>query len=373
MDAKQLYMAINDIDEKLIEGANISMSTQNKTNIKTFSKKTWVKWAAAAACFVVCLGLGAITLNMTGMGSYDMNYATTESATQSPMAAPESMEYAAETEMMIEEATYDMAAKDDAGAIAGNSLTTSGTGKTAQHGLKIVYRYDAQIETRDFDATVELLKTLSEKHGGYIEYSDLSAGTYYGSDVSEQDNYPRYAYYNFRVPVENYDAFIAELTANQNITHSSESADDITSYYIDTEARLEALYDQEQRIIDLAEQTTNINDLLIAEQQLSQVRYEIENFERQKSSMDDQVSFTYISVGIDEITTPSIATGDSFLVVLGDAVMGSLVGVVDFFKNVLIVVIYAVPYLAIAFIGLVIIKKIVKSKKAKHAKQNKED
>ncbi len=372
MDAEKLFMAINDIDNRLIEGANTAMKQNNDNKIKVVKNKSWVKWTAMAAGLVVCLGLGAATLAMTGMigfNSYESyDYATAESAPQYAMEAPE-MEM-----MMADEAVYDT---DTAGSStknmvdSGSVTTTSNTSSPSQHGLKIVYRYDANIETRDFDVSIELIEQLCEKYGGYIENSDLSAGKYYDFENPETERQnPRYAYYNFRVPVENYNAFIDELSSSQNITRSSEYADDITSYYVDTEARLAALMEQEQRILVLAQQAENISDLLVAEQQLSEVRYQIENYERQKQSMDDQVNFTYISVGIDEVSQPSISAGDSFFVVMGDAVRGSLVGVVDFFKNAVVVVIYAIPYMVLAFIAFVIIKKIVKNKRAKKNKQD---
>ena len=62
----------------------------------------------------------------------------------------------------------------------------------------------------------------------------------------------RYARYVMRVPAAQYAAFLAAAGEAGSVAHQSEQAEDITREYVDTEARLETLRAQRDRLEELA-------------------------------------------------------------------------------------------------------------------------
>ena len=98
----------------------------------------------------------------------------------------------------------------------------------------------------------------------------------------------------------------------------SESAENITSSYIDVQARLSALEAQRDRLNALADQAETTADLLEIESQLSDVQYQLENYTRQLRSMDQQVSYSTVDIYLREVATLT-PTGVTFGERIADA------------------------------------------------------
>lgn len=100
------------------------------------------------------------------------------------------------------------------------------------------------MESTDFDAARDTLLAAVDDCGAWMEYSSLSG------DAKDHD---RYAYYTVRVPVENYRTFLAAVGEAGSVLDLSETAENITSSYIDVQARLSALEAQRERLNALAD------------------------------------------------------------------------------------------------------------------------
>ena len=156
------------------------------------------------------------------------------------------------------DAAYDSAAGAANSSIVPEELPDS-TDETSQ---KISYNADINIESTDFDAARDTLLAAVDDCGAWMEYSSLSG------DAKDHD---RYAYYTVRVPVENYRTFLAAVGEAGSVLDLSETAENITSSYIDVQARLSALEAQRDRLNELADQAETTADLLEIESQLSDV------------------------------------------------------------------------------------------------------
>ena len=160
-----------------------------------------------------------------------------------------------------------LATADGGGAA---TLTPQATGESAR---KIIYNADLSLESTDFDAARTALTDAVEAHGGYISYSDLSGS------AEDQD---RYSHYTVRIPADSYRAFLEAVSGAANVLSVSESAEDITSEYIDVEARIASLENQRSRLNELADTAETTADLLEIESQLSDVQYQLESYTRQR-------------------------------------------------------------------------------------------
>ena len=123
-------------------------------------------------------------------------------------------------------------------------------------------------------------QTLAGFLGGYVEQSDLGRGL---------------ASITMRVPVTRFDEAIARLGALGRVTDRSERGDDVSAQFSDLEARLRNLSAQEGVLQDLMRQARSIPDTITVQQQLSQVRGEIEQLTGQRNLLDNQSSLATVS------------------------------------------------------------------------------
>ena len=199
-------------------------------------KKRIARITAALCAAALLAGCGS------SIGSNDGGYYATEAAPQESYA------------------NYDsVAGSVDSGLVPENAAEAA-TGETAQ---KIIYNASLSMESTDFDTTREALMTAVEANGAWLESTSL-----YGTEK----DHDRTDDYTVRVPVGSYRAFLAAVGDAGSVLNISESAENITSSYIDVQARLSALEAQRDRLNALADQAETTADLLEIESQLSDVQ-----------------------------------------------------------------------------------------------------
>ena len=255
------------------------------------------------------------------------------------------------TESPSAEGAYDTAAGAANSSIVPEELPDS-TDETAQ---KIIYNADINMESTDFDAARDTLLAAVDDCGAWMEYSSLSG------DAKDHD---RYAYYTVRVPVENYRTFLAAVGEAGSVLDLSETAENITSSYIDVQARLSALEAQRERLNALADQAETTADLLEIESQLSDVQYQLENYTRQLKNMDQQVSYSTVDIRLSEVATLT-PTGVTFGERIADAFGGGWDAFVGFLQGLVIALVYLWPVLLIAVAVVFILRKVWKKRPKK--------
>ena len=257
------------------------------------------------------------------------------------------------------ESTNDNAAYDSAAGAANSSIVPEelpdSTDETAQ---KIIYNADINMESTDFDAARDTLLAAVDDCGAWMEYSSLSG------DAKDHD---RYAYYTVRVPVENYRTFLAAVGEAGSVLDLSETAENITSSYIDVQARLSALEAQRDRLNELADQAETTADLLEIESQLSDVQYQLENYTRQLKSMDQQVSYSTVDIRLSEVATLT-PTGTTFGERVVDAFADGWRGFVVFLQGFVLAVIYLWPVLLVVGIIVALAVTLTKRRRKNHPK-----
>ena len=226
------------------------------------------------------------------------------------------------------------------------------TDETAQ---KIIYNASLSMESTDFDTTREALMTAVEANGAWLESTSL-----YGTEK----DHDRTADYTVRVPVGSYRAFLAAVGDAGSVLNISESAENITSSYIDVQARLSALEAQRDRLNALADQAETTADLLEIESQLSDVQYQLESYTCQLRSMDQQVSYSTVDIHLREVATLT-PTGVTFGERIADAFGGGWDAFVGFLQGLVIALVYLWPVLLIAVAVVFILRKVWKKRPKK--------
>ena len=281
---------------------------------------------AALAAAALLAGCGSIS-------SKDGGYYTTEAAAQ-------------------ESYNYDSAAGGTDSSLMPANVAEAATDETAQ---KIIYNASLSMESTDFDAARETLMAAVEANDAWMESTSV-----YGTEK----DHDRSADYTVRVPVDNYRAFLAAVGEAGSVRNVSENAENITSSYIDVQARLTALEAQRTRLNELADQAETTADLLEIESQLSDVQYQLENYTRQLRNMDQQVSYSTVDIYLEEVATLT-PTGVTFPERIADAFGGGWDAFVGFVQGLVIALVYLWPVVLIAVVVVFILRKVWKKRPKK--------
>lgn len=310
----------------------------------------WILFLLAGLILVASVGCAKSAKDMSpARGDYPME----EAAAPMPQEAPAVDGDFGFSNGEAEKTSYDEgAATDTAGADYGNKI------------IKTAYM---NMETYDFDETLQKMQDLLKGMGGYVESSNVS-----GQSLQTDGYVRRYAHFECRVPEASYESFINSVGSLGNVTNSSEGGQDISYQYMDTEARLTSLQVQEERLLSILEKAEKIEDVIALEQELSRVRYQIESMEGQLRQWDNLVSFSRVSVDINEVTeyTDITEEPDTLWERIGDTMRRSLKSLVNFLETVLVVLTAVLPFLllfgVIALIVVLIVRAATKKQRALH-------
>ena len=277
-----------------------------------------------------------------------------------------------------EEAKYEMLAEEPAAAEV-ESVTTAGYDSAdavsydesvSDYTAKIIYSASLCIQTTEFDEAVAALERMTASFGGFVERSDVSGDISYEADGSTRV-VNRWGYYTLRVPCGRFEEFLTQTQGLGNVLSSSKYAENVTSTYTDYEARLSSLYTQEDRLLSMLEQSEDVDSLIALEQRLADVRYEIESIERNLRNLDMQISYSTVSVDLQEVEvyTPTAPVQRTFGEKLSDAFASGWRGFTRGIQSFVIGMAEALPALIILIVlvaaAIIVVRRIIKKRRAK--------
>lgn len=242
-------------------------------------------------------------------------------------------------------------------------------GKDINANRKLIRNASLDIQTKEFEKTISEITTYTSKIGGYVEKSTENGYSYdyYGSRNSSL---------TVRIPAEKFDDFINQISELAKITSKNITVDDITSNYIDTESRIKALKAEQSALMSILEKASSVSETLEIYDKLSDVNYRLENYEAQLKSYDQQVSYSTITISIDEVERVTPTTDEGFFSEIKNKLKDNLYSIGSGFKSFAIWFISSIPYIliwaAVITVVIIILKKIkkkIKSKKKKNIEE----
>lgn len=263
-----------------------------------------------------------------------------------------------------EEANYDTGevaayAEEAAGSTANGEVNES----AQSSNRKLIKNVNLSVETKEYDSLMVNLENEIKNLGGYIESMDAYNGNSYYTTEG------RYATIVARIPAAALDGFVSKVGEEANVTNRSESVEDVTLNYVDMESHKKMLTEEQERLMQLLEEASSIEDIITIESRLSEVRYQIESMESQLRTYDNQVDYSTVTLSIQEVKelTPVVeeSTGER----IRNGFLASCINVLDGIKEFFVSLIIALPYLiiwgVILTIAIFIIVKIVKKSDAR--------
>ena len=174
------------------------------------------------------------------------------------------------------------------------------------------------VSSGSFDTKLSEVRTLVEGQGGYIAGTDAQANP----TSPDQPAQIRTGVINFMVPAANFDATIDALSKVGKVQGEHITGTDVSAQYVDLRARLANAEAQRQAMLALLAQAKNINDIIAVQNQIGQITAQIEQLKGQIKYLDDNTSYSSVSVTLTEAGAPAASTpSDSwgFATALNDA------------------------------------------------------
>ena len=245
------------------------------------------RYFGLAACLALCVVVGGSAFSALHLGAGSAAPMTVNSSRAAAGGAADNALYAMASSP--ETAAY---GADDS---TNSALLTSGEVESRDaaqsDAAKIIYTANLSLESKDYDAAVAALNTALSDADGYMESSNES--TYNGSSRSLS--------LTLRVPQGSYQSFLTAAAQAGNLVSKSEQADDVTSQYIDLEARISNLTAQRTRLQELQASAETLSDLLDIESSLSDVQYQLESYQSQLDWYAQQVACCTVYVSLEEV------------------------------------------------------------------------
>ena len=244
---------------------------------------------------------------------------------------------------------------------------TVDTGVTSENGLeaqvengrKLIRTVSLSLETKEFDSVLTNLSTKTTELGGYIETSSVNGNSY-------SHHSTRYASYVIRIPADKLNEFVEVVSELGNVTQKNESVEDVTLRYIDVESHKKALETEQERLLELLSKAENMEEILTIESKLSDIRYEIENYESQLKTMDNQIDYSTVSVYVDEVERVTDTGEKGFFEEIKERFGNSLYVVARGIRGLVIGILGSLPILIVCggviAVAVIVVRKILKKR-----------
>lgn len=234
---------------------------------------------------------------------------------------------------------------------------------------KLIRNVDFSFEAEGFDSFISGIEEKVKECGGYVENSDIYGQTQYKS--------LRNAYYIVRIPSNKLDYFIDYAEGTGHLTRKSESTQDITLTYRDTELRKETLKTEQQRLLELLGKAESMDAVIALEARLSDIRYQLDSFESNLRRYDNQVQYSTVNISIQErrVLTQSENAGFSERVRAG--LSSNLLNIRDSLINFAVFFLSYIPQVLIAaltaFFVFLVSRSTIRRKTARREKPGKDN
>lgn len=192
--------------------------------------------------------------------------------------------------------------------------------------------------------------------GGYVESRNIYNG-------SKQSGSQRNASLTIRIPAENADHFLGQLRDSSNIIRQTDTMEDVTLQYVDTQSRITALETEQQRLLELLEKADSLDAILEIESRLSEVRYELERYASQLRVYDNRIDYATIYLEVQEVAVLTVVEEQTTWQRIGTGFVDTLQAIGSFFTELFVGIVVASPVLALIAIPVTVVVIILVRRK----------
>lgn len=176
-----------------------------------------------------------------------------------------------------------------------NNNTNPRTAANADWDKKIIKSGRMEVEVDDYDAYNNSVHQLVKKYAGYIANEQLTNNDYkIQNDLS------------IRIPVEYFDEAVQQVAALKGKLQVREiSAQDVTSEYFDTRARMEAKKRVRVRYLDMLNKAKNMEEVLQVEREINAIQEQIDAGEGRIKYLGHAAAYSTLNLSFYQILNSS--------------------------------------------------------------------
>lgn len=171
-----------------------------------------------------------------------------------------------------------------------NSQSVSADLSVVDVSAKVIKTGSLNLHVDDVRAKSAEIKTYVEGLGGYVGESGVNKGdSSYNASMT------------LRIPSDKFEetlVYLQELAMYVNSV--STNASDVTEFYNDLEAKIANRKALEQQYLDILKKAESVDAIVSITTALANVRSEIETFEIEKKSYDNQISYSMLNLYLEE-------------------------------------------------------------------------
>ncbi len=192
---------------------------------------------------------------------------------------------------------------------ASESPAPASSGATLSLGFDrfVIRTAELELQVNDIGQALVAIRQLTIDAGGFV----LSSSTYAQGEEGKRQT----ATLTVQVPSERFDQFLNQVRASPlvvKVEREQLQSQDVTEEYLDLDARLRNLQATEQRYLALLDRASTIEEILRVEQELSRVRYEIEQVTGRKQYLERHIAYAQATITLVPVPAAQEARGPAF-------------------------------------------------------------
>lgn len=287
---------------------------------------------------------GSTSYEMENKSSYDMDTSASEetAVAEAPAVAP------AESKG---KAQY-----GSAGSLTNNSAITIEDSTALKSQDKIIRTFYMDVETQEFDALITKLDSEIGRLNGYVETSKISGRSFYDREGA------RVASITARIPRDKVDEFVNAVDESANVINKQESTENVTLEYADIESRKKSLEIEQERLFVLLEKADTLDSIVTLESRLSEIRYQLQNYETTLRTYDNKVEYSTVSLSIQEVEklSPTVEIKQTVGTRIKNGFSNTVYSISEGLQNFLVWFVVNLPYLLIWTVIIAVIVLITR-------------
>ncbi len=154
-------------------------------------------------------------------------------------------------------------------------------------GRKVISTASVSLEVTAVSESVAEIRSIAEGLGGFVEQLNSSGD-------AERER----ASMTIRVPQDQFFAALERIEGLGEVSSRNMGTEDVSSQFIDLEARLKSSLREEQSLLALLERADTVSEILTIERELNRVRTEIERVQGQLNFLERRVELATILVSL---------------------------------------------------------------------------
>jgi hypothetical protein len=235
---------------------------------------------------------------------------------------------------------------------------------------KIIRNANMSIEVENFDFTYGKINSIISGIG-FVQETNIRKDRVF---IDSEEKLFTNGVIVIRVDQDYFDEVLKDLRELGLVFEESIGSNDVTDKYFDIESRLRLLKFEQERLEKYLNSITDPDAIFKTESRLTELRYEIEGLTGTINKLNDLVDLSTITLNINEKIPGNINVPPAdkpYFERLWNDFLSSLKGVLNFFGEVLLAIVTALPViLLLAVIGLVVLFAVKRRKRQKPAQEN---